>query len=301
MAKTNNFVRCISADGTLSCMAADTTDLVSEAHTIHGTTNVCSAALGRLLTAASFVGSGLKGTDSSVTLRMLGGGPAGTVIAVSDSSGNVRGCMTHPSVQLPLRADGKLDVGGAVGRDGTLTVIKDLGLRDPYVGQTPLVSGEVAEDVTNYYAVSEQIPTVCALGVLCDPASGAVLKAGGFLIQLLPTADEGIIDKVEAGLKGLQPVTAMLAEGMTPADICRAVLPAFSMEVLEEKTVAYRCSCTRERVETALISLGQAELAKMAEDETTEVSCTFCHKKYQFSPADIRSLMAQAAGGKPTA
>ena len=283
--------------GELTCMAADTTDAVQEAHRIHGTSNVCSAALGRLLTAASFMGAALKGNDDSVTLRLSGGGPAGSVIAVSDAQGNVRGYVTHPEADLPLRADGKLDVGGIVGTDGLLTVIKDLGMREPYIGQIPLVSGEVAEDITSYFATSEQIPTVCALGVLCDPDTGDILRAGGFLIQLLPTADDRTIDDVEAGLQGLPPVTTMLSEGLTPTEICQKVLPKFKMEVLDEATTAYRCNCSKERVERALISLGAAELRQMAEDEQTEVNCTFCHKKYHFTPAEILRL-AEGSNGE---
>lgn len=289
-------IRCISADGLLTCMAADMTDAAEEARTIHGTSKVCSAALGRLLTAASFMGAALKGKDDSVTLRMNGGGPAGSVLAVSDAEGNVRGYVTHPSADLPLRADGKLDVGGIIGTDGTLTVNKDLGLKDPYIGSVPLVSGEVAEDVTSYYAISEQVPTVCALGVLVDPDTGRVLKAGGFLIQLLPTADDTTIDAVEEGLQGLPSVTAMLADGLTPEDICRKVLPKFDMEVLDRTQTAYKCNCTRERVERALISLGKEELLKMAEDEETAVNCTFCHRIYRFKPAEIRKLAADSSG-----
>lgn len=283
-------VRCISEDGVLTCMAADTTDIVQEAHRIHGTSNVCSAALGRLLTASSFMGAALKGRDDSVTLRMNGNGPAGSVIAVSDAFGNVRGYVTHPAVELPIRKDGKLDVSGAIGTDGNLTVIKDLGMKDPYVGQVPIVSGEVAEDMTSYFAVSEQVPTVCALGVLCDPDTHNIITAGGFLIQLLPTADDSTIDAVEEGLKDVRPVTAMLSEGMTPEEICHAVLPKFNMEVLDEQDTAYKCACSKARVEKALISLGSQELEKMAEDEQTEVDCTFCHKKYTFTPAEIRRL-----------
>jgi len=279
-------------------MAADTTDAVREAHFIHGTSNVCSAALGRLLTAASFMGAVLKGEEDSVTLRLNGNGPAGSVIAVSDAKGNVRGYVTHPEATLPIRAaDGKLDVGGIVGRDGSLTVIKDLGMRDPYIGQVPIVSGEIAEDITSYFAISEQVPTVCALGVLCDPENGNILNAGGFLIQLLPTADDSTIDAVEEGLQGLPSVTHLLAEGLTPEEICKKVLPKFEMEVLERSTVGYRCNCSKERVERALISLGAKELEQMAKDEQTEVNCTFCHKKYTFTPEEIRAL-AESSKGK---
>ena len=214
-------VRMISSDGTLTVMAADTTDIVERAQAIHSTTNVTTAALGRLLTAASFMGAVLKGENDSVTLRLNGDGPAGSVIAASDSSANVRGYISDASVTLPLNDKGKLDVSGAVGTNGTLTVMKDLGLKEPYIGQVPIVSGEIAEDITNYYAVSEQTPTVCALGVLVSKENSDVLTAGGFIIQLLPTAEDDTIDRVEKCLEKIEPVTTMLLKGLTPEEICR--------------------------------------------------------------------------------
>ena len=286
----SNLVRCIDPSGQLTCMAADTTAMVREARRIHQTSNVCTAALGRLLTAASFMGITLKGADHSVTLRLAGDGPAGSVIAVADAQGNARGYVMNPDVVLPNKAPQKLDVGGAVGHNGTLSVIKDLGLKDPYIGQVPLVSGEVAEDITGYYAISEQTPTVLSLGVLCTPDTGEVIVAGGFLIQLLPTATEETITKVEEGLKGLPAVTTMLTEGLSPLDILERALPQFELEVLEEADTAYVCDCSRERVERALISLGPEELREMASDETTEVGCQFCDKKYRFTASDIRAL-----------
>lgn len=285
-----NLVRCIDPSGQLTCMAADTTAMVREARRIHQTTNVCTAALGRLLTAASFMGITLKGADHSVTLRLAGDGPAGSVIAVADPKGNARGYVVNPRVILPNKAPQKLDVGGAVGKNGTLSVIKDLGLKEPYVGQVPLVSGEVAEDVTGYYAISEQTPTVLSLGVLCTPDSEEVIVAGGFIIQLLPTATEETIDKVEEGLKGLPAVTTMLTDGLAPLDILKKALPAFELEVLEEAETGYVCDCSRARVERALLSLGPEELAEMAADETTEVGCQFCDKTYRFTSSDIRKL-----------
>ena len=240
-------VRCISSDGTLTVMAADTTDIVNTAQEIHKTSAVVSAALGRLLTAACLMGSALKGKDDSVTLRINGGGPAGTILAVSDSSGNVRGYAVNPVVEIPLNDKGKLDVSGAVGTDGALTVIKDLGLKDPYVGQIPIASGEIAEDITSYFAVSEQIPTVCALGVLVNPDL-TIRRAGGFIIQLLPTADDSVIDLVEKCIEGIEPVTKMLDSKMTPEEICRHVLANFELEVLDEAQPEYRCNCSRDRV-----------------------------------------------------
>lgn len=287
-------VRCISTDGTLLIMAADTMDIVREACSIHHTTNVCSAALGRLLTAASFMGHMLKEENASVTLRVNGGGPAGSVIAVSDSRGNVRGYIENPEVELPLKMPGKLDVGGAVGADGTLTVMKDFGTGDPYIGQVPLVSGEIAEDITAYYAASEQTPTVCALGVLTVPVQRQIITSGGFLIQLLPTADDKIIDKVEACIKELKPVTSMLTDGLTPFEICQKALPAFDIELLGEYETAYRCACSREKVEQALLSTGRAGLDEMAHDPVTQVTCHFCDKVYTFTSDEIKALMKKA-------
>ena len=287
-------VRLISRDGDLTVIATDSTDIVREAHRIHGTTNVCSAALGRLLTAASLMGATLKGDDNSLTLRISGNGPAGSVIAVSDYKSNVRGYISNPAVSLPLNEKGKLDVAGAVGADGTLTVMKDLGMKEPYIGQIPIVSGEIAEDITSYFAVSEQIPSVCALGVLCAPKTGEIITAGGFLIQLLPTATDETIDKVEKSLSGIPSVTRMLTDGLSATEIAEKVLPGFTLEVLDESETEYRCNCSKKRVETALISMGADELKKMSEDETTEVCCHFCDKKYTFSSDEIRRILKHA-------
>lgn len=287
-------IRCISQDGTVTVMAADTTDIVNRAQEIHGTSAVVSAALGRLMTAACLMGSALKGQDDSVTLRINGNGPAGTVLAVSDSNGNVKGYAVNSVVELPLNSKGKLDVSGAVGTDGMLTVIKDLGLKEPYVGQIPIISGEIAEDITSYFATSEQIPTVCALGVLVNPDL-TIRKAGGFIIQLLPTADDTIIDKVEKGIEGIESVTQMLDSGLDPEAICRTVLPLFELDVLDTSAPEYRCDCSRERVTRALISMGKDELKNLTEDEKTEVCCQFCDKKYVFTPADIEKLIKESS------
>ncbi len=286
-------VRCISTDGTLIAMAVNSTDIANTAQEIHKTSAVCSAALGRLLTAASLMGCALKGKDDSVTLRLKGGGPAGTVLAVSDSEGNVRGYVTEPIVELPLNAKGKLDVAGAVGKEGFLTVIKDLGLKEPYVGQSPIVSGEIAEDVTAYYSISEQTPTVCALGVLVD-TDLTVKAAGGLIIQLLPTAMDDTIDLVEKCIENLEPISQLIDKGMTPEEICRHALRLFDLEVLDESEPTYKCYCSRERVEAALISTGREELADMATQEKTEVSCQFCDKKYVFTSKDILGLIKRS-------
>jgi molecular chaperone Hsp33 len=286
-------VRYISTDGSVVIAASDTTDICETAREYQNSSKVCTAALGRTLTAAGLMGITLKDDDNSVTVRINGGGPAGSVIAVSDAKGNVRGYIMDPHVELPLNAKGKLDVGGAVGKNGFVTVIKDVGLEEPSVGQTPLVSGEIAEDITSYYAVSEQVPSVCALGVLVNPDL-SVAVAGGFLIQLLPTADDEIITKVEKGLESIKSVTSMLAAGMSVDDICRAVLPEFELDNLDEYNTAYKCNCSQERVERALISTGKEALKEMMQDEVTEVKCHFCPKVYKFSSDDIGKLLKYA-------
>ena len=290
----DKLVRCISTDGTLVMMAADTTDMVEKAQEIHSPSAVVTAALGRLLTGASLMGSMLKGKDDSLTLRINGGGPAGSVLAVSDSEGNTRGYAANNIVEIPLNSKGKLDVAGAVGTNGSLTVIKDLGLKEPYVGQVPIISGEIAEDITSYYASSEQTPSVCALGVLVNPDL-TVKAAGGFIIQLLPTADEETISAVERCIEGIPAVTSMLTDGMTPEQICKKVLPEFELEVLDESNPEYKCNCSRERVMKALISVGEKELRDMQNDEITQVNCQFCGKSYDFTSREIKELADKAS------
>lgn len=284
-------VRCISDDGTLLMMACDTTDVVETAYEIHDTSKVCTAALGRLLTAGAMMGSMLKGKRDTLTLKISGGGPMGSVIVVADSNGHVKGYAVDGNVELPLNQKGKLDVGGAVGKDGFLTVIKDLGLNEPYVGQVPIVSGEIAEDITSYFASSEQTPTVCGLGVLVAQDK-SVIKAGGFLIQLLPTAENDTIDKVEKDIQHIDSVTKMLTDGLSPYEICKTVLPSFNIERLDESEPVYQCDCSRERVQTALIAAGKNELLDMAKDENTEVKCQFCNGVYNFSSQDILDLLS---------
>lgn len=288
-------VRCISTDGSVAVMAVDSTDIVSKAEKLHETSAVTSAALGRLLTAAALMGSNLKGENDSVTLRLNGGGPAGTILAAGSSNGNVKGYVTNPIVEIPLNAKGKLDVSGAVGTNGTLTVIKDMGLKEPYVGQIPIISGEIAEDITQYYATSEQVPTVCALGVLVNPDL-SVKAAGGFLIQLLPFATDEIISKVERSIANLEPVTAMVEKGMSPEEICRKALSEFDLDILDGCNCSYECDCSQERVERALISLGKEELESLAKETETEVKCDFCNKAYKFGSEQIKQLIKKAAG-----
>ncbi len=284
-------VRYITEDGSAFVIAADTTDVVARAEQIHKTSAVNTAALGRLLTAASMMGDMLKGKDDSVTLRLNGGGPAGSVIAVSDSDGNVRGYVQNPVVEIPLNDKGKLDVKGTVGTDGYLYVMKDIGLKEPYCGQTQIVSGEIAEDITNYFAVSEQTPSVCALGVLVNPDL-TVARAGGFIVQLLPGCPEETISKIEYAMQDIEPVTVMLDKGMTPDDIAERAMKNINIEKLDESDIKYKCNCSRERVEAALISTGIESLNEMADSqENTVVECHFCDKKYSFSPDDIKNLL----------
>ncbi len=290
----DKLVRCISDDGTLIMMAAETTDMVNTAQELHKTSAVISAALGRLLTASSLMGSMLKNKEDSLTLRINADGPAGTVIAVSDSDGNTRGYSANNVVEIPLNQKGKLDVSGAIGKNGTLTVMKDLGLKEPYVGQIPLATGEIAEDITSYYAISEQTPTVCALGVLVNPDL-SIKAAGGFIIQLLPTAMDDTIDKVERCIEGIPSVTQMITSGLTPEEICKKVLPEFNLEVLDSSNPRYKCTCSKQRVEKALISLGKEDLEEIAQDEVTEVNCQFCNKSYTFTSAEILDIIKKSS------
>ncbi|MBQ9978111.1 MAG: Hsp33 family molecular chaperone HslO [Clostridia bacterium] len=284
-------IRCITSDGEVMATAVDTTDIVAKAEQIHTTSAVITAALGRLLTAASMMGNMLKGKDDNLTLRINGNGPAGSLIAVSDYNGDVRGYVQNPVVELPLNEKGKLDVGGAVGKDGFLYVLKDLGLKEPFSGSVPIVSGEIAEDITSYYALSEQIPTVCALGVLVNPDL-TVKAAGGFIIQLLPAAGEDTIEKLEKAVAKLKPVTTMLDAGMTPQDILKEALNGFEVEVLYEQEISYKCNCDKERVTKALVSLGREELTSMAEElPEIKVDCHFCDKIYTFTKDELKSLL----------
>lgn len=280
-------IRCITSCGQVMATAVDTTDIVARAEEIHTTSAVVTAALGRLLTAGAMMGNMLKGRDDSITLKIAGGGPTGSLIVVSDSEGNVRGYVQNSVVELPLNANGKLDVGGAVGKDGYLYVLKDLGLKEPFSGTVPLVSGEIAEDITSYYALSEQIPTVCALGVLVNPDL-TVRAAGGYIIQLLPAAEDSTIDKLEESISKMKPVTTLLDSGMSPEEIVKEALSGFPVEVLYEQDIEYKCNCSRDRVSQALISVGREELTKMAEElPEVEVNCHFCDKTYKFTKKEI--------------
>lgn len=288
----DHIIRMIAKDAPIKAMAIGATELTERARTIHQTWPVATAALGRTLMATSMIGNTLKEKEGSVTIRVNGGGPLGTILVVSDSDGNVRGYVQESCVEVPSKAPGKLDVGAAVGQQGSLTVIKDLCLKEPYVGTVPLVSGEIAEDITAYFVESEQIPTACALGVLVD-RDGSVLTAGGYLIQLLPGADEEVIHAIEEGIAALGAVTPALQSGMTPEAILRKVLHRFELELLETNPVEYRCYCDRERMKTALMSLGKEELSAMLREEgKAELTCQFCDAVEVFDKEDLEQLLA---------
>ena len=284
-------VRGMTMDGSVKVVAIRSTELVRRGAQIQGTTPNATAAFGRALTAASMMGNMQKVDDGSMTLQIRGGGPIGTITVVSDAVGNVRGCVTEPKVPLVEKHPGKLDVGATVGTEGTITVIRDLQMKEPYIGSTPLVSGEIGDDITAYFAQSEQIPTACALGVLVD-RDRSVKVAGGYLLQLLPGAPDEVIDKLEAGIQKAGAVTPMLEAGMTPEDILGQVCGDLGVVFLETTEVSYKCYCSRERVESALISLGRQELTEIAqENRDFPVECQFCDNVYTFTPEDIRKLL----------
>lgn len=282
--------RVISEDGSAFAAVLDAKDIVSEIERIHKTSAVVTAGLGRLTIGASLMGYMLKGQNDSITLRIDADGATGQLIAVSDSTGNVKSYVNNPVVEIPLNSQGKLDVGSAVGHNGTLSVVKDLGLKEPYVGVIPLVSGEIAEDIANYYATSEQIPTVCSLGVLVNPDL-SVKSAGGFLIQLLPFADEKCIDIIEKNLNNIRPVSAMLAEGISPEEIASMLMDGLNPEPLDSANPVYKCDCSRERTERVLISLGKKELDSIINDgKDISINCHFCSKEYNFTPEELKTL-----------
>ena len=284
-------VRGMSIDGFVKAVGIRSTELVRRGAQIQGTTPNATAAFGRALTAASMMGNMQKVENGSMTLQIRGGGPIGTITVVSDYLGNVRGCVTEAKVPLVEKYPGKLDVGATVGMDGTLTVIRDLQMKEPYVGSTQLVSGEIGDDVTAYFVQSEQTPTACALGVLID-RDMSVKVAGGYLIQLLPGAPDEVIDKLEEGIRRAGAVTPMLDAGMTPEDILGQVVGDLGVVFLETTPVEYRCYCSRDRVTAALISLGKEELEEIAQEEKTfPVECQFCDTVYQFTPEDIRNIL----------
>lgn len=288
---SDQLIRAISSDGRVKAVAVSTRDLTERARQIHKTLPVATAALGRALAAASMMGNALKEDGASVTLQIKGGGPLGTLLAVSDNQGNVRGTVDDPQVDLPLRPDGKLDVGAAVGQDGTLTVIRDLNMKEPYVGSVGLLGGEIAEDLAAYFVESEQIPTACGLGVLVD-RDQSVLAAGGYLIQLLPGAGEDTIAKVEGSLMAAGAVTGLLRDDPDPEAMLRRALSDFDLEILEKSPIEYRCYCSRERMERALISLGAEELQSMIDEQgSADLTCRFCDNVQHFSKADLEAMV----------
>ena len=284
-------VRGMTMDGFVKCVAIRSTELVTRGAKIHGTTRNATAAFGRTLTAASMMGNMQKVENGSMTLQIRGGGPIGTITVVSDAEGNVRGTMTEPKVPHETKHPGKLDVGATVGTDGTITVIRDLQMKEPYIGSTPLISGEIGDDVTAYFAQSEQTPTACALGVLLN-GDESVRVAGGYLVQLLPGAPDEIIDKLEEGIRRAGAVTKMLDEGMTPEDILGHVCGDLGVLFFEPQEVEYKCYCSQERVESVLISLGRKELEEIRDEgKIFNVECQFCDTVYEFSPADIDEIL----------
>ncbi len=286
-------IRAAADDGSIRAFACITKDIVNEAFSHHKTSPVATAALGRTLTAAAMMGAMLKGENDTVSIQLTGSGPLGRVLAVSNSKSQVRGYVDNPVVDMPLNAYGKLDVGGAVGTDGFLTVINDIGLKEPYIGKIPLVSGEVGDDLTKYFAISEQVPSAVGLGVLVDKDYTAK-TAGGFIIQVMPEATDDDITKLETNLSAVKSVTSLLNEGKTPEDILKLLLFGFSYHITDTIETSYKCNCSRERVERALISIGEEEMQSLIEDEgQTELSCQFCSEKYHFSKEELKELLKE--------
>lgn len=282
--------RAITADGSARIIFANTTDIVEKTIQIHGLSKTATAALGRVLTAASLMGSLLKDKDNSLTLQFKADGPLGTVMAVSDYKGNVRGYAENPSVELKPNSNGKLDVGSAIGKNGTLYVMKDMGFTEPYIGMCPIVSGEVAEDVTQYFATSEQTPSVCALGVRVSQDRHCK-AAGGFLIQLMPMADDEVIDKIEANLTLIDSVSSLIEQGKTAEDIVALAFKNIEYEMFDEFDIDYVCNCSREKYERALLTLSQDDFSSLGEEkEPIEAVCRFCNQKYYF---DFKELLSK--------
>lgn len=286
-------VRATAADGQIRAFAATTRDLVETARSAHNTSPVATAALGRLLTAGAMMGIMMKGEDDLLTLRVEGDGPIGGLLVTADSRGDVKGYAFHPDVMLPPNEKGKLDVGGALGI-GVLSVIRDIGLKEPYVGQTILVSGEIAEDLTYYYATSEQVPSSVALGVLMNKEN-TVRQAGGFIIQLLTGASDEMIDKLEARLGEIAPITALLDQGKTPEEILNDLLGDFGLEILDRIPTRFHCDCEKSRVARAIISIGKKEISDMIEEgKPIEVSCHFCNRIYTFTVDELKEMLERA-------
>lgn len=291
---TDQLVRAMTRDGFVKITAVSTTELTGRAREIHHTTAVATAALGRVLAATSMVGNMQKIDQGSVTLIIKGGGPLGTLLATADPEGNVRGYVENPQIDLMEKYQGKLDVGAAVGADGTLTLIRDLHMKDPYVGTVQLLGGEIAEDVAAYFVESEQVPTVCALGVLLN-RDQTVDVAGGYLLQLLPGAPDSLIDQLEASVAKAGSVSGMMKNGLGPAEIIETLLGKDEVEILETSPISYKCYCSRERVASTIISLGAKEMQDIIDEgQDIHVDCQFCDTVYTFTPADIQALLDHA-------
>ncbi|MBR4309012.1 MAG: Hsp33 family molecular chaperone HslO [Oscillospiraceae bacterium] len=287
----NYIVRAITSDGWVKAMAIASTEMVETARRMHKTTPTATAALGRVLTVTSMMGNLQKVENGALTLQFKGGGPLGTILATSDAEGNVRGYVTNPAISLLEKYAGKLDVGAAVGTDGMLTVIRDLQMKEPYIGSVELVTGEIADDVTAYFAQSEQTPTACALGVLVD-VDQSVKVAGGYIIQLLPGAPDDVIIKIETGIACAGAVTPMLEKGMSPEEILKTVLCEFDLEIFDREPVEYRCYCSREKVEKTLITVGKKDMQEIIDDgKDISVECQFCDTIYTFTPGDVQRLL----------
>lgn len=290
----DKIIRCITSDGSIMASAITSTNIVATAQQVHRLSPVATAALGRLLTGASLMGAQLKQRRAALTVRIKGDGPLGVMVASATSDGNVRGFVGNPNCETEYYENGHINVGKAVGSNGTLYVVRDYGTGEPYTGVVELVSGEIAEDITSYYANSEQIPTVCALGVLLDKQDGALLLAGGMLIQLLPGATQDICDKLEANIKKLESVTTMMAKGMAPLDMCKAALEGFELEVLDEMPVHYYCTCSRQRVEQSFASIPDDQLRGMINSTgNVEAVCHYCNKKYLFTAKEIEDFIKE--------
>lgn len=284
-------IRATAEEGTVRAVAAATTNLVRDAQVIHNLSPVASAALGRTMTAAALMSTFLKGSKDTVTIQIKGDGPLGGIVVVSDSSSNIRGYVNNPQLYLPLNENGKLDVATAVGRNGYLNVIKDLGLKEPYIGFVDLLSGEIAEDIAYYYAFSEQVPSVVALGVYLDK-NETVLNSGGFMIQLMPGAGEDVISRIEEKTAALPPVTSLLNDGKTPEDILGMIFDENSLKIGEKTECKYQCNCSRERMERNIMSLGREEIQSMVDEmHGAQAQCHFCNTKYQFSEEDLLSMI----------
>ena len=291
---SDRLIRAMTRDGFVKITAVDTTEITRRAREIHHTTAVATAALGRVLTAASMIGNMQKKDDGSITLIIKGGGPLGTLLATADPEGNPRGYVENPQIALMEKYQGKLDVGAAVGGEGTLTLIRDLHMKEPYVGTVELLGGEIAEDVASYFVESEQVPTVCALGVLLA-RDQSVEVAGGYLLQLMPGAPEELIDRLEQAVHSSGTVTGLMQQGKGPKEIIETVLAGMDVELLEEQPISYKCCCTRDRVESTLISLGEKELGEIiAAGENISVGCQFCDVVYTFTPEELQALLDHA-------